>query len=91
MNGVLSIHLEQPSTALPGAANEISVLGNMHVFSIELKETETMNILQVMKKRGYTFTHLLEAAVALATFGMSPVAEDHAANAHVTVHNMYVV
>ena len=81
----------QPSTALPGAENEISVFGNIHAFSIELDEQETANILQALKKLGHTFTHLLEAAVALATFKSSPIPEDKAAIAHVTVNNMYVL
>ena len=81
----------QPSMALPGAENEISVFGNMHVFSVEFTEKETADILQALKKLGHTFTHLLEAAVALATFKSSPIPEDQVAIAHVTVNNMYVL
>ena len=36
-----------------------------------------------LKRLGYTFTHLIDAATALATFELNPVSEDVADKAHV--------
>ena len=36
-----------------------------------------------LKRLGYTFTHLIDAATALATFELNPVSEDAAEKAHV--------
>ena len=47
-------------------------------------ETSLDRLKDALKKMGCTFTHLVEAAIALATFNLNSVPPDKAAAAHVT-------
>lgn len=53
----------------------------------ELTAAETTKLLQQLKLLGLTFTHLLEAAVALAIAELDPIAEDEKDIAHITFEN----
>ena len=46
-------------------------------------EEETTKMTETLKRLGFTFTHLMDAATALATFELNPVSEDAAEKAHV--------
>ena len=46
-------------------------------------EEETTKMTETLKRLGFTFTHLMDAAAALATFELNPVSEDAAEKAHV--------
>ncbi|EJF55524.1 hypothetical protein DICSQDRAFT_73647, partial [Dichomitus squalens LYAD-421 SS1] len=52
--------------------------------AVKLTGIETSRILQTLKDLGYSFTHLLEAAVALATFTLRPIPAECSSIAHVT-------
>ena len=46
-------------------------------------EEETAQMTQALKRLGFTFTHLLDAATALATFELNPVAKGAEDKAHI--------
>ncbi|EJF61519.1 hypothetical protein DICSQDRAFT_60260, partial [Dichomitus squalens LYAD-421 SS1] len=51
---------------------------------IELTEAETASVVQALKRAGFGFGHLVEAATALALYDLKPVPEDQSESAHVT-------
>ncbi|KAI1789701.1 hypothetical protein LXA43DRAFT_554301 [Ganoderma leucocontextum] len=67
-------------TSLPN----VVVRGRPQRLLVELTPKETSGILQGLKKLGFTSTHLLEAAVALATYSLNPVSAETSSEAHVT-------
>lgn len=67
-------------TSLPN----ITVPGRPQRLLVELTPKETTGILQGLKKLGFTSTHLIEAAIALATYSLNPVSEEASSEAHVT-------
>ncbi len=51
---------------------------------VELTPDESASILQGLKRLGFTSSHLLDAAAALATYSLNPIAAEASSEAHVT-------
>ena len=73
----------QPSHSLDPGSSEITVPGKLQWFLTTFTVEETAKMTDALKCLGYTFTHLIDAATALATFELNPVSEDVADKAHV--------
>ncbi|KAI1789706.1 hypothetical protein LXA43DRAFT_974127 [Ganoderma leucocontextum] len=74
---------ETPSHSLNPGSSDITVPGKLHRYMMTFTAEETAKMTQTLKRLGYTFTHLMDAATALATFELNPVSEDAADKAHV--------
>ncbi|KAM5537399.1 hypothetical protein V8D89_008918 [Ganoderma adspersum] len=74
---------ETPSHSLDPGSSNITVPGKLHRYMMTFTEEETTKMTETLKHLGFTFTHLMDAATALATFELNPVSGDAAEKAHV--------
>ena len=58
--------------------------GRIHRALVELTVAETASVSEALKRGGYGFGHLVEAATAMALYNLKPVPEDQKETAHVT-------
>ncbi|PIL25978.1 hypothetical protein GSI_11732 [Ganoderma sinense ZZ0214-1] len=70
-----SVRTSLPNTTISGRPVRLLV---------ELTPEESANILQGVKRLGFTSSQLLEAAVALATYSLNPISAEASSDAHVT-------
>ena len=62
----------------------------MHRFVVTFTAQESAQIGRALKSLGFTFTELVDAATALATFELNPIPDDKLDGAHIDVGGLYV-
>ncbi|KAM5531304.1 hypothetical protein V8D89_015019 [Ganoderma adspersum] len=67
---------QTPSHGLVGETTNIKDTRKVQRFHVTFTAQESTRIAQALKSLGFTFSELLDAATALATFEMNPVSED---------------
>ncbi|TBU55419.1 hypothetical protein BD310DRAFT_856793 [Dichomitus squalens] len=73
-----------PPHSLRTNLRPIAVQGRPRRLVVELTAGETLNILQALKRLGFSFTNLIEAAIALSIYKLNPVSSGTESEAHVT-------